>query len=555
MNVSKEQPAATATTTPQECAICVNSFTKKNNPIQCPTCYFTACFQCYKHYIADNPTNKAQCIEPSCKKEFSQHFLYQNFKKTFVRKDYNRHLQELYFQKESARLPETQALIVLKEKHANRLKEIHEVLKTDPENNYLQYLRTFYTHIQSYDTYSDETTEPTAITSEEECYEFIDNYLEYGSIYGDQLLNPAHPNHTQHTKEYAHQYHGKCPVTNCRGFITNEFLCGICHIQVCRDCHIPIDSTNESTHTCDPDTIESIKSISKETKPCPTCHVPIYKLEGCSQMWCVQCHTAFSWTTGEIETQIHNPHYYEWMFSQANTQQPQQDPLELLQDTEPPRLLRQFGNTTPWRLHEILREKFTIMIYKINYSSPPPFEQTITELQFARMIQLYYSLCQSVYHLLHVRYRELQAEPVGRLETIVSGIREKYLRNIITEKQFKETLLDIYKEHEYKEKIDAIIQLTYIENIKHIFENYLHDVVKHSSGNLQTLILDYNQQLLQTVMNADEEMERCAEVYGYQRFYKLVIKQHRVTLCVCRFSQKKATVDTREFLQNSFDFN
>jgi hypothetical protein len=36
-------------------------------------------------------------------------------------------------------------------------------------------------------------------------------------------------------------------------------------------------------------------------------------------MYCTQCHTAFSWRTGRVETgQIHNPHYYEFMRGRGN---------------------------------------------------------------------------------------------------------------------------------------------------------------------------------------------------------------------------------------------
>jgi len=39
-------------------------------------------------------------------------------------------------------------------------------------------------------------------------------------------------------------------------------------------------------------------------------------VKNCDQMWCVQCHTAFSWKTGmKLTGVIHNPHFFQW---QAN---------------------------------------------------------------------------------------------------------------------------------------------------------------------------------------------------------------------------------------------
>ena len=118
-----------------------------------------------------------------------------------------------------------------------------------------------------------------------------------------------------------------CIKEDCRGYLSSENRCGICNTEVCDKCMI----LKEDEHKCNNDDIETAKSIKENTKPCPKCNVRIYKSEGCDQMWCVNCHTTFSWTTNQINNGevIHNPHYIELasklntntdnVFSQCNT--------------------------------------------------------------------------------------------------------------------------------------------------------------------------------------------------------------------------------------------
>jgi hypothetical protein len=105
----------------------------------------------------------------------------------------------------------------------------------------------------------------------------------------------------------------KCPVEECRGFLDSQFMCGICKVAACKQCH----EVKNDEHKCNPDTVKTIDLMTKDTKACPTCHTNINKIDGCDQMWCTRCHTAFSWTTGQIEKKIHNPHYYQWLRSKS----------------------------------------------------------------------------------------------------------------------------------------------------------------------------------------------------------------------------------------------
>jgi len=101
-----------------------------------------------------------------------------------------------------------------------------------------------------------------------------------------------------------------CPVTDCRGFLSTQWKCGLCSVKVCNKCHDPI--TTES-HICDAEKVASVALIAAEAKPCPKCSAMISKVSGCDQMFCTECKTAFSWRTGAIETGVmHNPHYFQW---------------------------------------------------------------------------------------------------------------------------------------------------------------------------------------------------------------------------------------------------
>jgi hypothetical protein len=103
-----------------------------------------------------------------------------------------------------------------------------------------------------------------------------------------------------------------CPVNECKGYLSTAWKCGMCETWVCPDCGNVKGDKNDEEHVCDENDKMTLLMLKKDTKPCPGCYKPIHKTEGCDQMFCVQCHTAFSWNTGKkVNGVIHNPHYYE----------------------------------------------------------------------------------------------------------------------------------------------------------------------------------------------------------------------------------------------------
>lgn len=110
-----------------------------------------------------------------------------------------------------------------------------------------------------------------------------------------------------------------CPsVKECRGRLSTSYKCGLCAHYFCPDCHGDkgLEMKNEE-HTCKEDDVKTVELLKKNTRHCPKCQMGIFKTQGCDQMWCTQCHTCFSWKSGNIlNGAVHNPHFYEWQRQQ-----------------------------------------------------------------------------------------------------------------------------------------------------------------------------------------------------------------------------------------------
>jgi hypothetical protein len=201
--------------------------------------------------------------------------------KRFRNKDFKEHWENILFEREQARMPETQV-------HVTRELEIQSMRTT----------YVYFIFLMSRVRTCTDLPERYRICFSTLLYEHIMALLEAIDIL-------RHTTPTVHPAALAQ----KCPSGECRGFLQDDWVCGICRATYCEHCH----GVLEDNHACDPDTVKTVKLLKRDTKPCPSCQAPIHRIEGCAQMWCTQCHTAFDWRTGHVVTgRIHNPHYFEF---------------------------------------------------------------------------------------------------------------------------------------------------------------------------------------------------------------------------------------------------
>lgn len=376
-----------------ECEICIEKYNKSFRlKVSCPYCEYSACRKCCETWLLNETIPR--CLNAECGKELSRQHVATIFTRTFMNGEYKKHRETVLFDQERALLPATQPIV---ENIISREKIDTEIRRIEDEE-----LRAIYARIAA--LRSDRSRLERRTTAVSERSTFIK----------------------------------ACPDSECRGFLSSQWKCGLCEKWACSDCHEIKGMSRDCEHTCNPDNVATASLLAMDTKSCPSCGAGIHKLEGCDQMFCTMCNTGFSWRTGRIETNIHNPHYFEW--------------------------LRRTGGEVPRNPNEIrcgheITNTFTrVLVSSMRINGI--HTDTINKLT---------RICESI---IHFRYVELIRFPADRVLNN-QDLRIDYLRNKISEETFKIQIQRLDKKHQKNLEIHNVFTILYntVTDILYRFDN------------------------------------------------------------------------------------
>ena len=507
-----------------------------------------------------------------CNRQWTPQFISNHFSKTFINNDLKLHYEKILFDKQRALMPSTQPLV------ENILRREEYQRKINAAYNVVREARNSLNAVQ----------------------------MEY-----NVFVRSGHSN--ENTRSV---FIRACPDSECRGFLSSQWKCGICSKWSCPTCHEVKGMERDVEHTCNPDNVATANLLNSDTKPCPKCGEGIFKIDGCfaantpilmwdgsikmsqnidvgdilvgddgtqrrvkylvngidtlykiyqenassyivssrhklilfdnieresteitvddyihlnpfmkkqlfgikadcnpknaeqyfyhlneihieklergdyygweldgnrkflledftlahncDQMWCLTCHTAFSWRTGRIENVIHNPHYYEWMRRNGTLQR---DPNDIVCG-------REITHNTTINIRRHLTEKETIL------------KKDVANIR--KLSTYIVDICRKVIHIRHVA----QPHYNYNSDDIIQQLRIRYLRNFISEDDFKIALQRENKKSNKYREISEVITLL-ITTITDIIMNFIDEIKtvdwKHNLERMKEIeqIIDY----------------------------------------------------------------
>jgi hypothetical protein len=366
------------------CDICVEKFNKSTRlEIKCNYCDFSNCRNCFQKYLLE--TQDPYCM--NCKKIFTRDFITENCTAIFVTTEYKKHRENVLLDREKSLMPATQNYVIL-EKEKNKIRKNIAEIEKQRSNLLLEVQNLNLVITQLYRNINNMTINE------------IDN---------------------QHGITERKKFIRKCPMEDCRGFLSSQWKCGICESKICNKCN----EEKIEEHVCKPENVASMELLNRDTKPCPKCGTMIFRISGCSMMFCVECHCAWNWNTGLVESGvIHNPHYYEFIRNGGNAP-------------------RNHGDIPCGGLPEIysLRREYDICK---NFN-----------ILDDNQIRLLYNFHSCITHIQHYELREV----LEITETTTRQLRVDFMLQKISEETFKKSLQQLEKDRSKKRDFNNIYQM------------------------------------------------------------------------------------------------
>ena len=244
------------------CEICTES-KRKDQMARCIHCVQESCKKCFAQYLMVDGTKPKMCCM-FCSSTLSKEYIRGNTTKNEYIQIRKRVLLYEFNQK------------VMSEKHVIMQMDAVRKQATSKLNETLKERR--------------------------ELKRLIDTNMQRCAELRNTIRNPHITPNTSYVKH--------CCLAECNAILDDQLRCTQCGYISCENC-LSAYKKDESHH-CSKRAMEDAQSLKKEAKPCPQCSTFISKVEGCDQMWCVECKTAFSWRTGAImnseSIMYENPH-------------------------------------------------------------------------------------------------------------------------------------------------------------------------------------------------------------------------------------------------------
>lgn len=412
------------------CTVCVEPFNKTRKSIVCSHCKLECCTKCAATYLETSGVTP-QCMQ--CHNLWSHQYVRENFGASFVKKMADVR-KSVLFAEQQALFPHTQEYVSLLNQFEELKQKELDILKNSTTHNFqigenkysIGYQRRNVGHrIQA-----------------------IRNPVRGVNYPGeDNTASPAPP-----TKVYIKP----CGKDDCKGYINAEDnTCELCKTEYCADC---MEEKCEG-HKCKPEDVSTVSMLRKDTKGCPKCAVPIHRISGCLDMFCVSCKTAFNWKTLKINERGNtNPLYYQWVRDNATGSGAASNGCGQRLDST------HMVNADNFRgLHHTQRDKIMHIIVRLHH-----YEERYDVKKFYKEYK-----------------KTKQYNHSFRMITLDS--RADYMNNKLSKEKFTQFLLKMNKAIEYNGHIDDIVN-----SISQFRQSLLQMIVYSTNFDYDTFVLETN---------------------------------------------------------------